>query len=222
MRGDKNLAPLLGIISKLFSQFRLKFRVKLIFRLFDTQQGMRFRIVEQYQIGEHLDGAVRDIAVNKWIGKSAILKAEQQAPVLSWNRLDIADAGYAPLHCIDNLPKNCRAIFIDVSSHQLQIIPCNREVFAKTRGIFAAPCQIDMKIGHMPVFNENSEGAGRFEAFKLSQSLDRQDILADRLFFSFQFFVRLVEILLIGNGLAAALREVQKMIGETVATAFVA
>ena len=185
MRGDKNLAPLLGIMPKLFSQFRLKFRVKLVFRFFDTQQGMRFRIVEQYQIGEHLDGAVRDIAVNKWIGKSAILKAEQQAPVLSWDRLDIADAGYAPLHCIDNFPKNCWVIFIDISGYQLQIIPRNREVFAKTRGTLAAPCQIDLKIGKMPVFNENSKGAGRLEAFKLSQSLDRQDILADRLFFPF-------------------------------------
>ena len=66
MRGNQHLSAAPGVIAELFGQFGHQFWVQLILRFLDAQQGVWCWVVEQNEVGEHLDRTVGDVAVKKW------------------------------------------------------------------------------------------------------------------------------------------------------------
>ena len=59
-------------------------------------------IVEQYKIGEHLDGTVGNITVDEGFFKRPVFEPKQEPTILGENRLHIFDSRHSSLHRGDN------------------------------------------------------------------------------------------------------------------------
>jgi hypothetical protein len=70
----------------------------LIFRFLNTEKRVGFGIVEEHEIGKHLDGPVGDITVQERGLKCAVAKTEDEVTVLSEFRLDATDTRDTLLH----------------------------------------------------------------------------------------------------------------------------
>jgi hypothetical protein len=55
--------------------------VKEVLRLFDADEGRRSRVVENHQIGQHLERAIRGEAGEDWLEEGCVLDLEQETPV---------------------------------------------------------------------------------------------------------------------------------------------
>ena len=67
----------------------------------------------------------------------------------------------------------------------------------------------------MPVFNQLPKGIGSLKTLELPQTLDGQGILPDILLLSLELLILLVEIFLVGDGVAGTLDEIKKVVGGT-------
>nr|VFK32613.1 MAG: hypothetical protein BECKMB1821G_GA0114241_11183 [Candidatus Kentron sp. MB]VFK35369.1 MAG: hypothetical protein BECKMB1821I_GA0114274_11144 [Candidatus Kentron sp. MB]VFK77249.1 MAG: hypothetical protein BECKMB1821H_GA0114242_11144 [Candidatus Kentron sp. MB] len=83
MGGDEHLTATISVTAKFLRQFSEQMGTELVFRLFHAQQRMRVRIIEQGQIGEHLDGAIGDITGQERVFEGVVLKIP--SPPWSWH-----------------------------------------------------------------------------------------------------------------------------------------
>lgn len=89
-------------------------------------------------------------------------------------------------------------------------------------GLLAAAGGFDMKVGDVPRLDEPPDGIGGLEAFELAEPLDCQYVGGiERLVFAGELFVGLVEVLLIGDGVAAPLFKIKEVVRLAVTAAFV-
>lgn len=81
--GHENLSAAEGVSSELFGEFFQEFEVKLILGFLNAEQGEWFRVVQEYQVGQHLDCTVGDIAGQEGIFECAVPEFQQNATFLS-------------------------------------------------------------------------------------------------------------------------------------------
>ena len=75
---DKDLATSHGIGSELFCQIPLQGWIELVFRFFDTQQGVGFWVVQQDQVGQHFDDKLIDLKLElRSLKEQLILKDKE-------------------------------------------------------------------------------------------------------------------------------------------------
>ena len=94
-------------------------------------------------------------------------------------------------------------------------------MFVLTNGLFTASSEVNVEVGHMPVFNQLPKGIGSLKTLELPQTLDGQGILPDILLLSLELLILLVEIFLVGDGVAGTLDEIKKVVGGTITPSFV-
>ena len=102
MSRNKYLAAAPRIVAKFLRQFLEQFRVELVLRFLDRQQWERLRIMEQHQVGEHLDGAIGDIARDEGILKRAILETEHEPTIFGRFGLYLIYPWHPPSHRVQD------------------------------------------------------------------------------------------------------------------------
>ena len=106
------------VVSELLDQFQEQLGVKLILRFLHGHEGMGHRVVEQDQVGEHLDRAIRDVPGDKGIFEGTILEAQDETSVLRRPGFHLLDAGHPATHRFVNAARlaamNSGAIFYNI------------------------------------------------------------------------------------------------------------
>src|SRR6218665_3480176 len=222
VRGDEDLSTPLGVVAELLGQFRQQLRVKLVLGLLDSQQRIGLGVVEQHQIGKHLDGAVRDMAGDERVLEAAVLEAQHEPAVFRLFGFHHRDARHPALHGMQHAVEAVAMMLEQVVGHQRQVVFPGREVFGKA--VFLAGAGLgDVEVGYVPVLDHQTEGTGRLEALELPQAFDGEDVRGVQfLLLTGQVFVGLGEVFLVGDGIALACREVEEAEGCTVGATLVA
>src|SRR5208337_5615641 len=103
-------------------------RIELILGLLHCEQGMRLRVVEQNEVGEHLDRSVRDVARDEGIPETAILKAQDQPPVHGWLRLDTAYTRHSLAHDMKYAVEAIAMVLVEVLCDLSDVVAASWEV----------------------------------------------------------------------------------------------
>ena len=167
MGRHKHLATPPGIFVKLLNELPHQCGIELILRLLDRQQRVWIWIVEQDKVGEHFDSAVRYIASDERILKTAILKTKYKAPILRGLHLYIAHAGDTLAHGPENFFELLWMILIEVLRDQRDVVAARGQMLG-VADLSARPRVGDMKVGNMPLFNQTAKIRRNFELTKLA------------------------------------------------------
>jgi len=76
VRRDEDLSTSRCVGTELFGQVPQQRGVELVLGLLDAEQGVRRRVMQERQIGQHLDGAVGDVARQERILERAVLELQ--------------------------------------------------------------------------------------------------------------------------------------------------
>ena len=82
MGGDEYLSATLCVSPELFRQIPQQRGLQLVLGLLDAEHEMRMWILEQDQIGQHLDLAVRDVARRERNLDRPVLESQQHSALL--------------------------------------------------------------------------------------------------------------------------------------------
>src|SRR5664279_450640 len=126
--------------------------------------------MEQHEIGEHLDRAVRNVPVEERCPEGPVSETQQQVTVGSQLGLDPADARHALPHSLDNPFKDRAVILVQKLRDSRQVVSIDREMLRASCGLLPALRRADVEIGDVPVFEKLAKRAGRLETLKLPKS----------------------------------------------------
>ena len=175
---------------------------------------MRLGIVQQDEVGKHLDGPIGDELIDKGVLEGVVPELQQQPSVKRVLGLDVAHARDPLPHLPEDALKDLRIRIMKVFCNLLEVVSRDREVIGVPNRLLDAPGHTDVKIRDVPVFDQPTQFVGCPEPLELSQPLDGEDVpLSQVLSLLRQFLVRLVEILLVRDRFPDAVGEVQEVKG---------
>ena len=122
MRRYKHLSPSLCIRTELFGQLLQKIGMQLVLRFFYCQQRVWLGIVEQNQICEHLNSAIRNVSSDEWIFETPILKSQYQSSIVRRPCFYTSYSWNATAHRLQNLLETVFVIFEKKLSNLCDIV----------------------------------------------------------------------------------------------------
>ena len=173
---------------------------------------MGLRIVQQYEIGEHLDRAVGDVTRDEGILEAAVGKAKHDPPIRSLLRGDPGNAGDPLRHRFQYLVEDGTVVFVEILRDERQILALGRKMFGEAC-VLNGPRRADVKVGDVPVLDEIAKCARRLETLELSQSLDRQNVgRVERLLLAVFLGPLGSDVALVSDGVAGAVLEPDEIV----------
>ena len=113
---------------------------------------MGLRVIQQHEVSEYLDRAVGDVAGDKWILEAAILKAQDDTPVLRWFGFNAAHARNALAHGLQHLVEALAVILVEVVGNLGDIIATVRQMLSIT-GLTAWSGVGNVEVRDVPVLD---------------------------------------------------------------------
>lgn len=161
---------------------------------------MWFRIMQQDQIGKHLQSAIRNEAIDEGVFENTVAKLQDKTSIHRVLCGDFTHTGNTVSHGIQYFLIGSRMVLKKIACHLLQIVSTGGQMFIFPNGFLCSPCRADMKIRNMPTFYRLAQGIGSLEFLELPQSLDGENISRSQvLLFAIQFFVSFIEVFLVSN-----------------------
>lgn len=114
---------------------------------------MRFWVIKQYQVREHLDGAVGHVPRYEWILKTAVLEPEYEPTIFSRSCLDMVHTGYLPAHGLQDILELIPVVLVKVLSYLCHVVAACRQML-RVAGLDARTSIRDLKVGDVPVFDQ--------------------------------------------------------------------
>ena len=172
---------------------------------------MWLRIVQERQVGEHLDGPVGDVAREERVFEGAVLELEQDAAFLRLFGLHMGYPRDTRFQSFHDLRKYARMFFVKILDDEREVLSFPGQML-RMAGLLLRPSPADMEIGYVPAFDQIAQGDDGGEAFDLSQPLDGQQIGGfQRLLIAFELgFVFHVHCF-VRHGITVSFREIQEM-----------
>jgi len=120
--GHEDLSAAPCVVAELVPQLVKELRIELILGLLDRKQRVRFRIVEQQQVGEHLDRAIRDVARDERVLEAAVLEAQHQTAVLGGLGLHAVHPRDALAHGLKHPLEAVRVMLVEILGHLRDVV----------------------------------------------------------------------------------------------------
>ena len=171
--GYEHLAAALGVGAELLHQLPYQRGIELILRFLDRQQRVWVWVVEQDEVGKHLNRPVGYMVGDERILETAVLESENEPAVLGRLRLHIAHAWDPLAHSAENLLE-----LRGGGSHR-DIAPPKRHcprawTDAGVTDLDAGPRVGNVKVRDVPVVNQAAEIELDRELLELAETLDGQ------------------------------------------------
>ena len=173
MRRYEHLSAPPSVVAELLRQLPKQSRIELVLRFLHSQEWVRFRVVEQNQIREHLDRAVGHVSREEGILEAAVLEPQREATVHGGLGFDGRDARHPRAHHLQNAPESVRVVLVQKPGHLGDIVTASREVL-RVPCLGTRPGVVDMEIGNVPALQQVAELRGGSELLELTETLDRQ------------------------------------------------
>ena len=112
-------------------------------------------------------------------------------------------------------------LFVEKLSNAQQIVACFGKMFRLAGGFFAATGGFDVKVGHVPRLDSRRKAFAALNRSNWPSPLIARMSGASSVWFTSKLFIRLVEVLLVRDRVAASSFEVQNVIRFAMTPAFV-
>ena len=129
------------------------------------------RVVEQHEIGEHLDRAVRDVAGDERVLETSVLEAQHEATVLGGLGLDAAYARHAFAHHSQDAVEAVAMVLVEVLRDLGDVVAARRKMLG-VAGLGTRPGIADVEVGDVPVLDQAAELGDDPELLELPKPLD--------------------------------------------------